>query len=175
MPGALRGAGARSPAVVGANDGLELRWVAVVGAGGIVEVRRPAALLGGWRLGLNFVVAVVVVVVGFLAAGGVLVLDVDALETPLLPSCFVGDFVGERNPLNPALAPGVGLPAIALPRLPGPSAKLCLFSPFRPAGIPLALLFPGTPLPAALALDFASSSTWRTPAGRKNMPYPCSH
>src|SRR6202012_1742322 len=37
------------------------------------------------------------------------------------------------------------------------------------------LLLPGTAFPGAFDLDFTSSSTWRTPAGRKNIPYPCSH
>ena len=120
-------------------------------------------------LGLGFAAAGAA---GFLPAGGVLVLDVDALETPLLPSCFVGDFAVEYTALTPALAPGVGLLPIALALFPGPSARRGLFNPLTKAL--LGRLFAGAPLAAGLVLGFASSTTSRTPLGRRNMPCPCS-
>ena len=146
-----------------ATEGLELRWAAV--GGGMADILRLAVVLGAARLGRGLTPATPG---GFLPAGGVFVLDVDALDTPLLPSCFVGDFVGDRMPFNPDLAPGVGLLAIALALLPGASTRLCLLSPLTGPG---RLAFAGAPLlAAACALGFASSSTCRTPAGRRNMP-----
>lgn len=103
--------------------------------------------------------------VGFLA-GGVLVLEVDALGVPLLANCFVGDLTGDLIPLV-VLAPGVGLPATALVLL----LDSCLFKPLTPVCTLLGLLFPATP---GLAFDLTSSTTCLTPTGRKNMPYPCS-
>jgi hypothetical protein len=66
------------------------------------------------------------------AVGGVLVLDVDVLDIPLLPSCLVGLLVGLLKPLRPALAAGVGLdvPITALPRLPDTTS--CFFRPLSP-------------------------------------------
>lgn len=101
--------------------------------------------------------------------------DVDALETPLLPSCLVGDFAGDLIPLMPGLGPDVGLAPSVLPLLPGPSIRLCLFSPFATVCTLLGLAFPGTPLPVVFGFDFASSRTCRTPDGLKNIPYPCAH
>ena len=138
----------------------------------MAEVLLPAAVLGGCRLCIGFAAALAG---GFLPPGGVLVLDVDALETPLLPSCFVGDFVDARTPLKPSLGAGVGLPVAALALLPGPSNRLCLFSPLAGLCTFVGLLFPGIPLPAVFVFGFASSNTCRTPVGRKKMPYPCSH
>jgi hypothetical protein len=85
-------------------------------------------------LGLGLGVGVdPVVPTGRLAAvGGVLVLDVDVLEAPLLPSCLVGLLVGLLKPLRPARAAGVGLavPITALPRLPGAASPF--FRPLNP-------------------------------------------
>lgn len=108
---------------------------------------------------------------GFLLAGGVFVLEVDVLDTPLLPACFVGLFVGDRIPLRPVLAPGVGLLGTALSLLPGAPTKLCLFSPlvaepFAAPGFPLPAAVPILPLPAALCCG----TTLFTPLSRRNMP-----
>lgn len=108
---------------------------------------------------------------GRFPAGGVFVLDVDVLEAPLVPNCLVGDLVGDRIPLA-SLGPGVGLPASTLALLPGPSAAPALFNPLTAVCTLLGLLFPAT---LGLALGFTSSTTCRTPAGLRNMPYPCSH
>ena len=172
LPGAVRADGALPLAARGARDGPEVLCDAVVEGGGIPEVLRPTVVLGGCRLCLGLPAAAPT---GLLPAGGVLVLDVEVLEAPLLASCLVGDFAGDRMPLNPLFPAGVGLLAIALPLLPGPSNRLCLFRPSGPGCILLGLALPGTLLPAAFALGLASSSTCRTPAGRRNMPCPWAH
>ena len=105
---------------------------------------------------------------GLFLPGGVLVLDVDALDVPLLASCFVG----LRMPV-PSPGPGVGLPEIALALLSGPLPAACFFSPLSPACTPLGLLpFATTPLAGPA---FGCSMTCRMPLGRRNMPWSCSH
>jgi hypothetical protein len=134
-------------------------------------------------LGLGLGVGVdPVVPAGRLAAvGGVLVLDVDVLEAPLLPSCLVGLLVGLLKPTRPALAAGVGLavPITALPRLPGATSPF--LTPLTPAcrleGRDLGA--PVVPAPF-VGFDLACgggggrlcgcSRTCRTPAARRNMP-----
>ena len=127
------------------------------------DVRLPAAVAAGCKLCLGLVEPDVAAA---FPTGGVFVLDVDVLETPLLVNCFVGDFVGDLRPLILGLPAGVGLPVIAL-ALPAP-ARLCLFTPLLPCWTPAGLLSPTTPLSTALTIRC-------TPAGLKNMPYPCSH
>ena len=80
---ALRDADARRPELGGARDGLELLWDAGAGGGGIAEVLRLAEPLGGTILCRDLGGAAVL---GCLPTGGVLVLEVDALDTPLLPN-----------------------------------------------------------------------------------------
>lgn len=169
--GALRVDGPLSPGG-GASEDLEFRWLVVVEGGGIADVLRLAAVVGGCMLCLGLGA---VLVGGFFPTGGVLVLDVDVLETPLLPSCFVGDFAGDRNPLKPDLGTGVGVSVIALALLPGPSTRLCLFSPLAALCVLVGLLFPANTLAEAFGFALTSSNTCRTPVGRKNIPYPCSH
>lgn len=121
--------------VGGANEGLAGLELVVAGGGGPIEVLLEATVLCEPMLCLDLGAAVgPVAAAGRLAVvGGVFVLDVDVLETLLLPSCFVGLLVGLLKPLKAALAAGVGLavPITALPRLPG--ATSCLFSPLTPA------------------------------------------
>lgn len=167
MVGTGAGRAVLTPVLGGASEVLEVLCAAAVVVEGTVDVLRPA-VKGGARLWRGFTAAVVVM--GLLPAGGVLVREVLALETPLLPSCFVGDFAGDLIPLNLGLGAGVGLAPSVLPLFPGPSARLCLFNPLTPACTLLGLAFPGTPLPAVLDLGFTSSKTWRTPEGLKNMP-----
>lgn len=111
-----------------------------------------------------------------LPAGGVLVLEVDVLDDPLVPNCFVGDFTGDRRPV-PNLAPGVGLPAMMLALLPAPFTLLSLLNPFTAVCTLFGLPLPATPLLVmpGLTFGFTSSTTCRTPAGLRNMPYPSSH
>jgi hypothetical protein len=113
----------------GAREGREGLCEIEDVAPGSVDVLRPAVLvLGGARLSLGLAGGPAA---GLVLPGGVLVLDVDALEFPLLYSCFVGDFAGLCTP-PPCLAPGVGLPDIALALLPGASVAACLRKPFTP-------------------------------------------
>jgi len=170
--------------VGGASEGLVVLELAVVVGGGAIEVLLEATVLWEPILCLDLVVCVgAVVAVGRLAVvvGGVLVLDVDVLETPLLPSCLVGLLVGLLRPLNPALAAGVGLavPITALPRLLG--AASCFLRPLTPAckleGRDL-----GVPVAAAAVVGFGlacgggggcrsgCSNICLTPAARRNMP-----
>lgn len=153
----FRGAASLAAADGGANDGLEAALED--GAAGGLAVGRAAAEVEAAKLGLGFVVAAVVVE-GLLEIGGVLVLEVDVLEIPLLPACLEGDLTGDRMPLNPGLAAGVGV-ADDVP------TTLCLFTPLTPG-----LGLPATPLPTVLLLAFglASSTTRFTPVGRRNMP-----
>jgi hypothetical protein len=115
------------------------------------------------------------------AVGGVLVLDVDVLDIPLLPSCLVGLLVGLLKPLRPALAAGVGLdvPITALPRLPDTTS--CFFRPLSPTCKLTGRVFGAPVIPGAFAgfcvvcgagsgCPSGCSSTCRTPPGRKNMP-----
>lgn len=119
----------------GANEGLVVLELVVVGGGGPIEVLLEATVVCEPILCLDLGAAVgPVAAAGRLAVvGGVFVLDVDVLETPLLPSCLVGLLVGLLKPLKAALAAGVGLavPNTALPRLLG--ATSCFLSPFTPA------------------------------------------
>lgn len=138
MAGVLPG-GARLAGVLvlvgGANEGLAGLELVVAGGGGPIEVLLEATVLCEPILCLDLGAAVdPVAAAGRLAVvGGVFVLDVDVLETPLLPSCLVGLLVGLLKPLKAALAAGVGLavPITALPRLPG--ATSCFLSPLTPA------------------------------------------
>lgn len=115
----------------------------------------------------------------FAAVGGVLVLDVDVLDMPLLPSCLVGLLVGLLKPLRPALALGVGLavPTAALALLTCPAS--CLFRPLTPVCTLEGRCFEAGVAPALVGFGFACggggccsgcSNTCRTPAARKNMP-----
>ena len=122
--------------VGGANEGLVVLELVVVGGGGPIEVLLEATVLCEPILCLDLGAAVgPVAAAGRLAVvvGGVFVLDVDVLETPLLPSCLVGLLVGLLKPLKAALAAGVGLavPNTALPRLLCPTS--CFLSPLTPA------------------------------------------
>jgi hypothetical protein len=185
LPGGARDAGVRV-LVGGAGEGLVVLELAVVVGGGAIELLLEATVLCELILCLDLVVgAGPVVAVGRLAAvvGGVFVLDVDVLETPLLPSCLVGLLVGLLKPLKPALAAGVGLPVpiTALPRLPG--ATSCFLTPLTPA-----CTLEGRDLEAAVVVDAlvgfglacgggggagccaGCSSICLTPAARKNMP-----
>ena len=103
---------------------------------------------------------------GLTLPGGVLVLEVELLDVPLLPSCFVGLRMPVAN-----RAPGVGLPPpTALPLLSDRSTTACFFHPLTPActllGLPLPL-FAATPF-AGLALG--GSIFLRIPLGRRNIP-----
>lgn len=152
----------------------------VPGADGSVDVLRPApTALDGARLALLLFAATPET--GLLpATGGVPVLDVEALDVPFVPSCFVGLFAGDRMPLA-TLAAGVGVPCNILARLPGSSFNnVCLLVPFT-AAVPCMLLgralFVGAPLLVAalgLALD-VSCNTLATPDARQKMPYPAAH
>jgi hypothetical protein len=115
------------------------------------------------------------------AVGGVLVLDVDVLDAPLLPSCLVGLLVGLLKPLRAALTAGVGLalPITALPRLPGAASPF--FRPLTPACRLEGRDLDAPVVPAAFAgfelvcgcgggRPCGGSSTCRTPAARRNMP-----
>lgn len=165
-PGIAPGKLAPRPAF-GASDNRVFRGVAVVDVPGKVDVRRLVVVTGGAILCLDGLG--VTPGAALLPAGGVLVREVDVLEIPLLPSCFVGDLAGECKP--PAVrAPEVGLPTMALPLLPGASAMPCLFTPLTAVCTLLGLALGCEPLTADLALGFVSSSTWRTPAGLQNMP-----
>jgi hypothetical protein len=86
--------------------------------GNIVERRAVLVVLGGNMLALD---RDGMGCAGFLAAGGVPVRVDWALDKPLLVICFVGDFTGDRIPLVPLRAPGVGLPLNILVRLLGSS------------------------------------------------------
>jgi hypothetical protein len=102
--------------------------------------------------------------------GGVLVLEVDALETALTASCFVGDFTGDRMPLV-ALLDGVGVPGTVLVRLPAASCcSVCRRAPFNVVCTLLTLDFTGPPLLGAFALGVGSSTTWLIPLARQKMP-----
>lgn len=86
----------------------------------------------------------------------------------LVPSCFVGDFMGDLKPLASRGA-GVGLPSMALDRLPGPvCVSVCRLAPVTAARPALT----GAPLPATFADGFAlgSSMTLLIPLGRQKMP-----
>ena len=158
----------------GASDGREFRWDNIeLDTAKVESLREAGVVAGGAILGLGFALALGAIL---FPSGGVLVLDVAVLEGPLVPNCFVGDFVGDRRPLS-ILAPGVGLPPIALALLPEPFAASCLLSPFTALCTLLGLPRPKAPFVTApsLALGFTSSSTRRTPAGRQNMPCPGSH
>lgn len=153
---------------------------AVPGAGGNVDVLRPApTVLDGARLALLLFAAIPGT--GLLpAAGGVPVLDVEELDVPFAPSCFVGLFTGDRMPLA-TLAAGVGVPCNVLALLPGSSLNnVCLLVPLT-AAEPCMLLgrapFAGAPLLTG-ALGFAlgaSCNTLATPDARQKMPYPAAH
>lgn len=151
---------------------------------GRADVLRPGAvvLVAGVRLGRDLAVAVVpaLPVASLLpATGGVPVREVEALvglEVPFVPSCLVGDLMGDLKPLASRGA-GVGLPSIALDRLPGP---VCVVSVCRRAPVTAAWILLGRPPPlfsaplaAGLADGFVlgSSMTQLTPLGRQKMPY----
>lgn len=137
----------------------------MVALDGTVDVLLLALVLEGPMPGLAFALAVAGAAVGrFAAVVGVFVLEVAALELPFPAIGFVGDFEGEPLPLGPPKRElGVGLAAVL--------CKLCLFSAFVPTPATLCrLLLAAVPLAAVLGLALTSSSTWRTPAGRKNMP-----
>lgn len=108
-----------------ASEGLEVRADALADVGGNVEVLR----LPGGIVDDGF--AATPLIGGRLTpVGGVLVLEVDALETRLIPNCFVGDFAGDRMPLATLLA-GVGVPATVLLRLAAASSRsVCRRAPF---------------------------------------------
>lgn len=153
---------------------------AVPGADGSVDVLRPApTVLEGARLARLLFAAIPGT--GLLpAAGGVPVLDVEELDVPFVPSCFVGLFTGDRIPLA-TLAAGVGVACNVLALLPGSSLNnVCLLVPFT-AAEPWMLLgraaFVGAPLLVdALGFPFAvSCSTLATPDARQKMPYPAAH
>lgn len=164
-PDAVRDVVAEGRVEGGASEGLEVLKAVDVEGEATAEVRRPAVVVGGNILCRGLVVAEGA---GFLPAGGVLVRDVDVLDTPLLPTCFVGLFVGDRIPLSPPLAPAVGLPGSTLSRLPGRPARLCLLTPFVPLPASFAAVLP---FPAAVV----ALTTLFTPLCRRNMPYPGSH
>ena len=119
--------------VGGAKEGLVVLELVVVGGGGPIEVLLEATVLCEPILCLDLGAAVgPVAAAGRLAVvGGVFVLDVDVLETPLLPSCLVGLLVGLLKPLKAALAAGLAVPNTALPRLLCPTS--CFLSPLTPA------------------------------------------
>lgn len=121
--------------VGGASEGLVVLELVVVGGGGPIDVLLEATVLCEPMLCLDLGAAVGPVAAGgrLAVVGGVFVLDVDVLETPLLPSCLVGLLVGLLKPLKAALAAGVELavPNTALPRLLG--AASCFLSPLTPA------------------------------------------
>lgn len=153
---------------------------AVPGADGSVDVLRLApTVLDGARLALLLFAATPDTDL-LPAAGGVPVLDVEVLDVPFVPSCFVGLFTGERIPLA-TLAAGVGVPCNVLALLPGSSLNsVCLLAPLTAAEPWMLLgraLFVGTPLPvAAFGFAFgASCNTLATPDGRQKMPYPAAH
>ena len=182
LPGGARDAGVRV-LVGGASEGLVALEVAVVVGGGAIELLFEATVLWELILCLDLVVGVgPVAAVGRLAVvvGGVFVLDVDVLETPLLPSCLVGLLVGLLRPLRPALAAGVGLalPNTALPRLLG--ATSCFLTPLTPACMLVGRDLE-TPVVADALVGFGlacggggccagCSSICLTPAARRNMP-----
>lgn len=144
----FRDGGAFAPVEVGASDDLEFLCAVVVAAAGTPEVLRAAVVEGACRLGLDRVADGAR---GFLVAGGVLVRDVDALETPLVPSCLVGDLMGDRMPLSEGRAAGAGLPEAP--------TILCRLTPLTPdaaGGRGLA----ATPLPTVfVALGLTTSTT----------------
>lgn len=161
-------------------EGLVVR-AAVLVVPGRADVLRPAAivLVAGARLGRDLTAAVVAEfpATGLLpATGGVPVRDVEVLvaaEVPFVPSCFVGDLIGDLSPLASRGA-GVGLPSMALDRLPGPvCVSVCRRAPVTAActllGRPPLV---GAPLPATFAdgFVFGSSITLLTPLGRQKMP-----
>ena len=170
--------------VGGASEGLvDLELAVVVGAGAI-DVLFEATVLCEPILCLDLGAGVgPVAAAGRLAVvGGVFVLEVDPLETPVLPSCLVGLLVGLLKPLNAALAAGVGLavPITALPRLLG--ATSCFLSPLTPA-----CMLEGRALGAAAVAETVvgfglacgggggcrcsgCSSICLTPAARRNIP-----
>ena len=91
----------------------------IVGPDGSVDVRRETEVPEGAKLGLDFG-AVVPGRIRFAPAGGVFVLEVEALPAPFVLNCFVGLLSGDRTPLDPGLAPGVGLAASTLALLSSP-------------------------------------------------------
>lgn len=95
------------------------------------------------------------------AAGGVPVLEVPALDPPLLPSCLVGLLVGLLSAARLLLPPGVGEP------VPAPSVLVLLWTAASCFLTPLTTLLG---LGLAVVLGFAGSSTCLTPLGRRNMP-----
>lgn len=109
--GAWRAGGALEDAAPAA-DGRAVLGVVDVG-GGRVDVLRPAAAVLGAMLGRGLAATTERGL--FVATGGVDVLEVDVLDGPASPNCFVGDFVGDRIPLV-SLAAGVGVPGTALAR-----------------------------------------------------------
>lgn len=120
--GGFRPASALEDAAAGAMEGRAVLEVAA--AGGRVDVLRLAPAGVGARLGRGF--APTPESGRFVAAGGVDVLDVDVLEGPARPSCFVGDLVGDLRPLV-SLAAGVGVPGTALALRSG--CVVCLLAP----------------------------------------------
>jgi hypothetical protein len=183
LPGGARDAGVLV-LVVGASEGLVVLELNVVVGGGAIELLLETPVLWELMLCLDLVVgAGPVVAAGRLAAvvGGVLVLDVEVLETPLLPSCLVGLLVGLLKPLRPALAAGVGLalPSTALPRLLG--ATSCFLRPLTPACtlegrdleapvVPDALVGFGLACGGGGGGCAGCSNICLTPAARRNMP-----
>lgn len=94
-----------------------------MGAAGSVDVLRvalPAMLGRGFAATIES---------GLLAAaGGVAVLEVvDMTDVLVKPSCFVGDFVGDRMPLA-TLPAGVGVPGVTEVRR--SCRSVCLRAPF---------------------------------------------
>lgn len=122
-------------------------------------------MLSGATLGRCFTARALEVCL--LLPGGVLVRDVELLDTPLLPDSLVGDPIRLGS-----FGPGVGLPAIALARRPGASVRDGFLKPLTAVCTLLGLPFPVTPLPAGATFVFclASAITCRTPDGRRNMP-----
>lgn len=185
MPGFATGAGrvdavapgpdldAGPRVVVAADDGCRAVVLALAVEGN-VEVRRPAAVVaGGARLGL--LVFEVMPETGLLpaaAAVGVPVRDVAVLEVPFVPSCFVGDFTGERRPLT-VLAAGVGVDWIVLALRPAPVSccSVCLLAaPFGAPAMLLGLPLTGAPLLVVLGFGLGSSRICFMPEARQKMP-----